>query len=112
MSQPSVIFSNLQNSGSSAIVPILSEIFSVSGYFLTPYGPEGTDRLKGELSDGKITGPFFHWSHDPVDTFEGMIGDPDYRFIYLRRDPRDAAVSWAHDFENRWILKGIFQEIL
>lgn len=29
-----------------------------------------------------------------------MIGNPAYRLIYLHRDPRDAAVSWAHDFQR------------
>ena len=100
MSRPSVIFCNLQNSGSSAIDPILREIFARTGYFLTPFGPEGTHRLRKELAQGAIAEPFYHWTHDPVETFAGMIGNPTYRFIYLHRDPRDAAVSWAHDFQR------------
>ena len=100
MSRPSVIFCNLQNSGSSAIDPILREIFARTGYFLTPFGPEGTHRLREELAQGAISESFYHWTHDPVETFEGMIGNPAYRFIYLHRDPRDAAVSWAHDFQR------------
>lgn len=100
MSRPSIVFCNLQNSGSSAIDPILREIFARTGYFLTPYGPEGTDRLRPDLERGGTATPFYHWTHDPVETFAGMVGDPGYRFIYLHRDPRDAAVSWAHDFQR------------
>jgi len=98
---PNVIFCNLQNSGSSAIDPILRDLLALKGYFVTPFGPEGTHRLRAELApNGAIGKPFYHWTHDPVESFEGMIGDSDYRFIYLHRDPRDAAVSWAHDFQH------------
>lgn len=101
MSRPNIIFCNLQNSGSSAVDPILRDILVRSGYFRTPYGPEGTHRLRDELLRGELSLPFYHWSHDSLETFQGMVGDPSYRFIYLHRDPRDAAVSWAHDFQHR-----------
>lgn len=98
--RPSVVFCNLQNSGSSAIDPVLRELFARSGYSLTKYGPEGTHRLREELERGQITAPFYHWTHDPVETFAGLIGNPAFRFIFMHRDPRDAAVSWAHDFQR------------
>ncbi len=56
--------------------------------------------MRNELVQGAIAEPFYHWTHDPVETFSGMLGNPAYRFIYLHRDPRDAAVSWAHDFQR------------
>ncbi|MDS4013423.1 MAG: sulfotransferase domain-containing protein [Candidatus Accumulibacter sp.] len=84
--------------------PILRDIFSHSGYFFTPYGPEGTHRLRDELNRGEIQEPFYHWTHDPVETFSGLIGNPAYRFIFMHRDPRDAAVSWAHDLHMRRAL--------
>jgi len=104
MSAPSVIFCNLQNSGGSAIDPILREVLRTHGYHLAKYGPEGTGRLRAELTSGVLKPPFYHWTHDPPETFEGMIGDARYRFIYLHRDPRDAAVSWAHDAHRRGIF--------
>jgi len=107
MNRPSVIFCNLQNSGGSAVDPVLREIFARTGYFITPYGPEGTGRLRQELDSGEITRPFYHWTHDPIETFAGMVGNCDYRFIYLHRDPRDAAVSWAHDFQ----YKGVYGDM-
>jgi Sulfotransferase domain len=113
MSRPSVIFCNLQNSGGSAVDPILREIFARSGYFIAPYGPEGTRRLRPEMDCGKITHPFYHWTHDPIETFADMVGNCKYRFIYLHRDPRDAAVSWAHDFQHKGICGDMsFSQIL
>lgn len=113
MDRPNVVFCNLQNSGSSAIDPILREIFARSGYFMPPYGPEGTERLRPELARGEVATPFYHWTHDPVETFAGMVGDPAYRFIYLHRDPRDAAVSWAHDFQRSGVCGDMtFSKIL
>jgi hypothetical protein len=111
---PNVIFCNLQNSGSSAIDPILRDLLALKGYFVTPFGPEGTGRLREELAPkGPIGRPFYHWTHDPVESFEGMVGAPDYRFIYLHRDPRDAAVSWAHDFQHNGTCEGMsFRQIL
>ena len=72
MTVANVIFTNLQNSGSSAIDPILREIFGRSQYFNT-YGPDGTDRLLADLASGKVGTPFYHWSHSPVSIFGPLV---------------------------------------
>ena len=100
MIKPNVIFCNLQNSGSSAIDPILREIFEESGYSNTPYGPEGSHKLLSDLNAGRISSPFYHWSHSSISCFGDLIGKKTCKFIYLHRDPRDAAVSWAHLFKE------------
>ncbi len=113
MQSPNVIFCNLQNSGSSAIDPILRDLLRAKGTFVTPYGPEGTSGLRKYVAKGLVGKPFYHWTHDPVKTFRGMIGNPSFRFIYLHRDPRDAAVSWAHDLLQNGACEGMtFREIL
>lgn len=104
MNSPSVIFCNLQNSGGSAIDPILRAILTQKNYHFTPYGPEATHRLRHDLHNNVIREPFYHWTHDPVETFRGLIGNPKYRFIFLHRDPRDAAVSWAHELKRAGIF--------
>lgn len=100
MNKPNVIFCNLQNSGSSAIDPILREIFKASGYHTTPYGPEGSHKLLSDLNEGRISSPFYHWSHSSVSCFGDLINSQTCKFIFLHRDPRDAAVSWAHHFKT------------
>ena len=90
MTVANVIFTNLQNSGSSAIDPIFREKFCRSQYFNT-YGPDGTDRL-ADLELGKVGTPL-SLSHSPVSIFGPLVGDSNTKFIYLHRDPRDAAVS-------------------
>ena len=99
MIKPNVIFCNLQNSGSSAIDPILREVLKASGYCATPYGPEGSHKLLSDLTDGRLSGPFYHWSHSSLSCFGDLINKQTCKFIYLHRDPRDAAVSWAHLFK-------------
>src|SRR5688500_4564504 len=62
---------------------------------------------------GQIREPFYHWTHDSIATFDGLIGRHDYRFIYMHRDPRDVAVSWAHDYQNRGQTEGFtFRQVL
>jgi len=100
---PNVIFCNLQNSGSSAVDPILRDIYRGSGYHITPYGPENTAQLFVDIANNKITYPFYHWTHNSVSMFTGMLRSEECRFIYMHRDPRDAAVSWAHDFQRSGI---------
>ena len=114
MTITNVIFNNLQNSGSSAIDPILREIFGRSQYFITSYGPDGTDRLLKDLDSGDVRTPFYHWSHSPVSIFGPLVGDNNTKFIYLHRDPRDAAVSWSHLFKAKDIQfeKKTFLDVL
>lgn len=114
MTIANVIFNNLQNSGSSAIDPILREIFSRSQYFVTSYGPDGTDRLLTDLDSGDVRTPFYHWSHSPVSIFGPLVGDSNTKFIYLHRDPRDAAVSWSYLFKAKDIQfkKKTFLDVL
>ena len=45
--------------------------------------------------------PFYHWSHSGPETFNELLGIKTNKFIYLHRDPRDAAISWASDFHNQ-----------
>jgi len=92
-------------SGSSGVDPVLREMLRAARYYFTPFGPEGTARLAGEVVGRHA--PFYHWTHDPVETFAGLIGQPDYKFIFLHRDPRDVAVSWAHDFQHQNICPGL-----
>lgn len=113
MTAPNIVFCNLQNSGSSAVDPVLKELLTSLGYSIPPFGPEGTGQLCSEVHSGRINAPFYHWTHDPVETFEGMLDNANYRFIYLHRDPRDAAVSWAHDFQAKRFFGDLgFGEIL
>ncbi len=113
MTAPNIILCSLQRSGGSVVSQILGDLLARNGYCITPFGPEGTGRLRSEVMQGAINSPFYHWTHDPVETFEGMIGRADYRFIYFHGDPRDAAVSWAHDFECNGSCPGMtFDQIL
>ncbi len=102
MAAPNVIFCSFQNAGASGIDPILQDLLSHKGYFLTPFGPEETSaRFRQELAGGQIRQPFYHWTHDAIGTFDGLVGSERYRFIYLHRDPRDVAVSIAFDYQKR-----------
>ena len=114
MAAPNVIFCSLQNAGASGIDPILQEVFTAKGYFLTPYGPEETSsRFRQELAGGQIRQPFYHWTHDAIGTFDGLVGSEGYRFIYLHRDPRDVAVSIAFDYQKRgFAADRTFEDIL
>jgi hypothetical protein len=114
MAAPNVIFCSIQNGGGSGVDPILRELLSRKGYFMLPFGPEGTaDRFRKELAEGAFQQPFYHWTHDPVETFQGLIGTEAYRFIFLHRDLRDAAVSTAFDYQHRgFAADRSFYEIL
>ncbi len=110
---PNVVFCNLQNSGASAIDPILSEILARTGYVLTPFGPEGTEKLQEFIEKSGKVEPFYHWSHSPIKTFQELIVENNTKFIYLHRDPRDVAISWAHDFKSQKDFENVeFDEIL
>ena len=91
----------MQNGGSSALDPILRELFERFGYHITAKGPEGTEDYFGATK--KITEPL------PEPFITGLTvgqkqrtyGIKTNKFIYLHRDPRDAAISWASDFHNQ-----------
>jgi hypothetical protein len=114
MAAPNVILCSMQNAGASAIDPILRDLLLAKGYFWPPFGPEATtDRLRKELAEGQIRQPFYHWTHDPIETFRGLVGSEAYRFIFLHRDPRDIAVSIAFDYQKRgFAADRSFNEIL
>jgi len=98
---PNIFLVNLQNSGSSAIDPILREIVAKRWYFITPFGPEGS-----HLIDSIPHEPLYHWSHSSPAHFKSFLGRRDSKFIYLHRDLRDVTVSWAHDMHHRNLLPG------
>ena len=106
MKNPNIIFCNLQNSGSSAIDPVLRELLASLSYRIVPFGPDETKRLK-EYFDHKE--PLYHWTHDPIRTFRelGVLERLDYRYVYLHRDLRDVAVSFTKDY----LFRGIFTDI-
>lgn len=114
MAAPNVIFCSLQNAGASGIDPILQDLLAAKGYFLTPYGPEETTaRFRSELAGGRIRQPFYHWTHDAIGTFDGLVGKDGYRFVYLHRDPRDVAVSITFDYQKRgFAADRTFEDIL
>lgn len=101
MRSPNVIFCSMQNAGGSAIDPVLRELLSAKGYFMPTQGPEASAELCAEVAKGAVSQPFYHWTHDAIATFRGMIGDQAYRFIFLHRDPRDIAVSMTFDYQKR-----------
>lgn len=96
MSPLNLVFCNLQNSGASAIDPILATLLRRHGYTTTPAGPDGTHALREYVDQHPL---LYHWSHSPPSDFEtmGLLGRLDYRFVFLHRDPRDVAVSLLHD---------------
>lgn len=98
---PNVFLVNLQNSGSSAIDPILRELFYRRWYFLPPFGPEGSHLIQSIPHS-----PFYHWSHSSPSQFSSFLGRRDCRFIYLHRDLRDVSVSWAHEMLHRNFIPG------
>ncbi len=98
---PNVVFVNLQNSGSSAMDPILREILAKRWYYITPFGPEGSQYI-----DQVPYEPLYHWSHSSTQTFNSFLGRSDCKFIYLHRDLRDVSVSWAHDMLHNNIVPG------
>mgnify|MGYP003340423752 FL=1 len=90
-----IIFCNLQNSGSSAVDPILKEILTKLNYHIA-YGPDQTEKLRCDIKSGKITRPFYHWTHTDLPFFNFLKNNKYTKFIYLHRDPRDAAISFAN----------------
>ena len=81
--KPNVILSTMQNGGSSALDPILRELFERFGYHITAKGPEGTEDYFGATK--KITEPlpepFYHWSHSGPETFNELLGIKTNKFI-------------------------------
>jgi hypothetical protein len=114
MAAPNVIFCSIQNGGGSGVDPILRDLLSHKGYVLPTFGPEGTkERLRRELAEGTLRQPFYHWTHDSIETFQGLLGSDAYRFIFMHRDLRDAAVSCAFDYQKRgFAADRSFYEIL
>ena len=101
MAASNIILCKLKNSGNSVIDPILRELLSRKGYFITPVGPEGTPRLRDNVEQQLIQELFYHATHDPVAIFDGMACRSNYRFIHRHRGLRDVATSWGHDLQRR-----------
>lgn len=100
---PNIIFSTLPCSGASALDPIFRALLPGAGYEITPFGPEATPRLS-EFYDTRE--PFYHWTHDPPETFAKYLGQSNFKFIYLHRDLRDVAISAAHDILLNDLMPG------
>ena len=99
--QKNLIFCNLFYSGASAIVPMLECILPILGFNVTDYGPEATQKL---LDDPPVS-PYFHWTHHPPEFFEPFFEQDSIKVVFLHRDPRDVAVSYAADHIHRGLLK-------
>ncbi len=91
--KPNIIYSSFPRSGSSSIDHILKQLLEPIGYFVTPFGIEGSASIISEIAGKKE--PFYHWTHAHPGLFEPFLKNENYRFIYQYRDPRNAVVSWA-----------------
>lgn len=100
----SIILCNLQNSGSSAIDPIFREYLAKYDYYTDWHiSPADDSQLLERLDAGS---PIYAWLHIPNDPatlkkYQEIILRNDVVFILLHRDPRDAAISMAHDFSKQ-----------
>ena len=91
MIKPNVIVCNLPIPGSSAIDSILREIFTVSGYFITPFGSKGSHSLLSDLDEGKVSSPFYHWSDRSISCFDDLLAikiASSYTYTVIREMPR------------------------
>lgn len=102
-----VIFCSLQNSGLSAIHPIIHEILFRSGW-MKLYDANQTTQFISDYSKNKLDVPTYHFTHDKVDAFESFLNRKNLAFVFLHRDPRDAAVSWAFFTKNQL---GLFKNL-
>jgi tetratricopeptide (TPR) repeat protein len=92
--RPNLIFSNMPYAGSSGVVPVLLDILKELGWYLSPYAQHDSSRFK--LLVGRHE-PFFQWTHTSTDQFMPFTRSPQFKFIYMHRDPRDCLNSLMND---------------
>ncbi len=94
---PDVVLCNLENSGSSALDPVLRELLAEHGYVNGVF-PHTVDKMP-EVA--RQPSPVYHWAHGPLDPFvpllNGEYGKRSCKLLYLYRDPRDMLVSHVKD---------------
>ena len=93
--KPNIIFSSFARSGASAIDVILNSLLTSIGYYVPPFGIKASPSICTKVAG--ICDPFYHFTHAPPQMFEPLLEQPDYRFIYQYRDPRDSVISWAYN---------------
>lgn len=102
-----VVFCSLQNSGLSAIHPIIYKILFRSGWGILYNGKE-TQKFTDDYKYSRFDYPMYHFSHDKIDPYYSLIDKDDVVFIYNHRDPRDAVVSQTFFTQNRL---GLFTDL-
>ena len=102
--KPNIIFSSFARSGASAIDVILNSLLTSIGYYVPPFGIKASPSICTKVA-GKRD-PFYHFTHAPPQMFEPLLEQPDYRFIYQYRDPRDSVISWAYNEISEGNVKG------
>ena len=103
-SRPNVIFSSFARSGASAVDAILGPLLTSIGYYVTPFGIEGSSTICEEVAG--VHEPFYHWTHAAPNMFEPLLERSEYRFLYQYRDPRDSVISWAYNEITEGNIKG------
>ena len=101
---PNIIFSSFARSGASAIDVILNSLLTSIGYYVPPFGIKASPSICTKFAG--IRDPFYHFTHAPPQMFEPLLEQPDYRFIYQFRDPRDSVISWAYNEISEGNVKG------
>jgi hypothetical protein len=102
--KPNIILSSFACSGASATDEILKPLLNSIGYYVTPFGIEGSHRICSKISS--VDNPLYHFTHAPPSMFKLILEEPDYRFIYNYRDPRDSVISWAYNEISEGNVKG------
>ena len=102
--KPNIIFSSFARSGASAIDVILNSLLTSIGYYVPPFGIKASPSICTKVAG--IRDPFYHFTHAPPQMFEPLLEQPDYRFIYQYRDPRDSVISWAYNEISEGNVKG------
>ena len=92
--KPNVILYNLQNSGSSAIDPIMREILSIHFDYDVFFDPTCSEFFS-YFSQSNV--PTYHWTHSEYALFSEIGRQDDLKILCLIRDPRDVLISFVKD---------------
>ena len=109
MIKPNIILSSFARSGASAIDLALRPILESIGYYVTPFGIEGSPKIVDDI-DG-VHDPFFHFTHAPPSLFQPLLDKDNYRFVYQYRDPRDSVSSWAYNEISEGNIEGDIDDV-